>query len=107
MSYELAPDFSPPSTALVAEIVARALAEDRAYHDVTSRALIPPGQRGHGRFYMKAAGVVCGLNAVEPRLNSRQFALGHWWHSELGLGCCVDPDYPTGHWLYLSADGDV
>ena len=65
MSYELAPDFSPPSTAIVEEIVARALAEDRAHHDVTSRALIPPGQRGHGRFYMKAPGVVCGLNAVE------------------------------------------
>ena len=65
MINEFASDFSPPSTALVEEIVARALAEDRAYHDVTSRALIPPGQRGHGRFYMKAPGVVCGLNAVE------------------------------------------
>jgi nicotinate-nucleotide pyrophosphorylase (carboxylating) len=58
-------DFRPPARDLVREIVVRALEEDRAHHDVTSRALIPPGQRGQGRFYMKAPGVVCGLDAVE------------------------------------------
>jgi nicotinate-nucleotide pyrophosphorylase (carboxylating) len=63
--HDIAQDFRPPSTAIIEDIVARALEEDRAYHDVTSRALIPPGQHGHGRFYMKASGVVCGLDAVE------------------------------------------
>lgn len=63
--HDIESDFRPPSRMLVEDIVARALEEDRAYHDVTSRALVPPGQHGHGRFYMKAAGVVCGLDAVE------------------------------------------
>lgn len=63
--HDIEHDFRPPARALVEDIVARALEEDRAYHDVTSRALVPPGQHGHGRFYMKAAGVVCGLDAVE------------------------------------------
>jgi nicotinate-nucleotide pyrophosphorylase (carboxylating) len=58
-------DFQPPARALIEDIVARALDEDRAHHDVTSRALVPLGQHGHGRFYMKASGVVCGLDAVE------------------------------------------
>jgi nicotinate-nucleotide pyrophosphorylase (carboxylating) len=58
-------DFRPPASETVREIVARALEEDRAHHDVTSRALIPPGQSGQGRFLMKAPGVVCGLDAVE------------------------------------------
>lgn len=65
MTFDIPHDFRPPSPDIVHEIVARALEEDRAHHDVTSRALVPPGQRGHGRFYMKAAGVVCGLDAVE------------------------------------------
>ncbi len=63
--FDIQTDFRPPSRDLVRDIVARALEEDRAHHDVTSRALIPPGQHGHGQFLMKAAGVVCGLDAVE------------------------------------------
>jgi len=64
-TFNIQTDFRPPSRDLVRDIVARALEEDRAHHDVTSRALIPPGQHGHGQFLIKAAGVVCGLDAVE------------------------------------------
>ena len=57
-------DFRPPDAALVAEVVARALIEDRAQYDVTSDALIPPEQQGRGVFLMKEQGVVCGLDAA-------------------------------------------
>ena len=43
------------------EVVARALAEDRAHHDVTTLASVPPGQAGRGALLAKAAGVVCGV----------------------------------------------
>lgn len=65
MTFDIPSDFRPPARELVHEIVRRALEEDRAFNDVTSRALVPPGQHGHGRFYMKASGVVCGMEAVE------------------------------------------
>ncbi len=65
MTFDIPSDFRPPARELVADIVRRALEEDRAFNDVTSRALVPPGQHGHGRFYMKASGVVCGMEAVE------------------------------------------
>ena len=54
----------PPDAREVARIVRRALAEDRAAHDVTTRALVPPEQRGRGAFLFKASGVVCGLEVV-------------------------------------------
>ena len=57
-------DFRPPDPTSVAEVVARALAEDRAEHDVTSRAVIPIDQEGNGVFLAKDAGVLCGLDAV-------------------------------------------
>ena len=46
------------------EIVAQALDEDRAQHDVTTRALVPPEQCGRGVLVMKQEGVVCGLEVV-------------------------------------------
>jgi nicotinate-nucleotide pyrophosphorylase (carboxylating) len=55
---------SPPDPSEVARIVEQALAEDRAYHDVTTRALVPPDQRGHGSFLFKQGGVVCGMDVV-------------------------------------------
>lgn len=55
---------SPPDPSEVARVVEQALAEDRAYHDVTTRALVPPEQRGHGSFLFKAGGVVCGMEVV-------------------------------------------
>jgi nicotinate-nucleotide pyrophosphorylase (carboxylating) len=57
-------DFRPPDPTLIAEVVARALAEDRAEHDVTSRAVIPPDQEGAGVFLAKDRGVLCGMDAV-------------------------------------------
>ncbi len=54
----------PPDPQAVARIVRRALAEDRAASDVTTRALVPPDQRGRGLFLFKASGVVCGLDVV-------------------------------------------
>ena len=57
-------DFRPPDAALIAEVIAIALAEDRAQYDVTSNALIPPEQQGRGVFLMKEQGVVCGLDAA-------------------------------------------
>ncbi|MEZ4502691.1 MAG: carboxylating nicotinate-nucleotide diphosphorylase [Dehalococcoidia bacterium] len=58
-------DFRPPERSLIDTIVREALDEDRASHDVTSRAVIPPEQPGRGVFLAKAPGVICGLDAVE------------------------------------------
>ena len=54
----------PPDPTAVADLVRRALAEDRAWHDVTTRALVPADQQGHGAFLVKADGVVCGMDVV-------------------------------------------
>jgi nicotinate-nucleotide pyrophosphorylase (carboxylating) len=48
----------------VREDVARALAEDRADHDVTTRATVDPSQSGEGGFLLKEAGIVCGMEIV-------------------------------------------
>ncbi|MQA00750.1 MAG: carboxylating nicotinate-nucleotide diphosphorylase [Dehalococcoidia bacterium] len=48
--------------ALVRDIVAAALAEDRAAFDVTTQATVPPDQQGQATFLYKADGVVCGLD---------------------------------------------
>ncbi len=50
-----------PDPGLTFDIVRAALAEDGAFRDVTSQALVPPEQQGHGHFVAKAPGVVCGL----------------------------------------------
>jgi nicotinate-nucleotide pyrophosphorylase (carboxylating) len=55
----------PPDPEEVARIVTQALAEDRAFHDVTTRALVPDDQQGKGAFLFKQAGVVCGMDIVE------------------------------------------
>ncbi len=54
----------PPDPRAVRDIVARALAEDRAQHDVTTRTLVRPEQRGRGGFGAKEAGVICGMEVV-------------------------------------------
>jgi len=46
---------------VVNRIVAAALEEDGARDDITTRALVPPGQQGRGIIVAKAEGVVCGL----------------------------------------------
>jgi len=55
----------PPDPEEVARIVTQALAEDRAFHDVTTRALVPDDQQGKGAFLFKQGGVVCGMEIVE------------------------------------------
>ena len=55
----------PPDPEEVARIVSQALAEDRAFHDVTTRALVPDDQEGQGTFLYKSGGVVCGMGVVE------------------------------------------
>jgi nicotinate-nucleotide pyrophosphorylase (carboxylating) len=47
--------------AAVRRVVALALEEDGARNDVTTQALVSPGQQGRGVFLAKAAGVICGL----------------------------------------------
>jgi len=54
----------PPDPNLVRRIIASALDEDGAHRDVTTRALVPPGQRGAGTFIAKGEGVICGLPVV-------------------------------------------
>jgi nicotinate-nucleotide pyrophosphorylase (carboxylating) len=46
---------------LVRTVVAAALEEDGARGDVTTRALVPPGQQGRGVIVAKSDGVLCGL----------------------------------------------
>jgi nicotinate-nucleotide pyrophosphorylase (carboxylating) len=50
---------------VVARAVEAALDEDGARSDVTSEALVPPGQAGAGTIVAKAEGVVCGLPLAE------------------------------------------
>jgi nicotinate-nucleotide pyrophosphorylase (carboxylating) len=52
---------TPPDPALVRRIVEAALEEDGARRDVTTQALVPPDQHGHGIVLAKAAGVIAGL----------------------------------------------
>ena len=49
---------------LLRRLVDAALEEDGARHDVTTRALVPPDQRGSGVIVAKGEGVVCGLPVV-------------------------------------------
>ncbi len=50
-----------PDPAQVYEVVRAALNEDGAYRDLTTQALVPPGQQGRGTFVAKGVGVVAGL----------------------------------------------
>ncbi len=51
----------PLSAARLRALAEAALAEDRAREDVTTAALVPPGQRGRGVVIVKAPGVLAGL----------------------------------------------
>ena len=55
---------APPDPEAVRRVVRAALAEDRARSDVTTRATVPPDQRGRGAFLVKRRGVVCGLGVA-------------------------------------------
>ena len=54
-----------PDAQTLAELVARALAEDVGTGDVTSQATVPAGTRAVATITQKAAGVVFGLDAAE------------------------------------------
>jgi nicotinate-nucleotide pyrophosphorylase (carboxylating) len=51
-------------TTYLAELVARALAEDLGAGDLTSEATVPDGARGRARIVQKQAGVLFGLDAA-------------------------------------------
>ena len=54
-------DAAPPDRSTVRRLVQAALDEDGASQDLTTNALVPPDQVGHGVLTAKQAGVVCGL----------------------------------------------
>ena len=53
-----------PAATIVAEIVARALDEDRVGFDVTTQATVPADQPGEAALRYKEDGVVCGIEVV-------------------------------------------
>jgi nicotinate-nucleotide pyrophosphorylase (carboxylating) len=55
----------PLEPAFVADVVARALAEDVGAGDVTTRSTVPPDARGVATITQKAPGVVFGLDVAE------------------------------------------
>ncbi len=54
-----------PFPELIDEALRRFLAEDVGAGDVTTRALVSPGQQGCARFLAKSEGIVCGLDVAE------------------------------------------
>lgn len=54
-------ELAPPPPAVIREVVARALAEDRADDDATTLATVPASLAGRGRFVAKEPGVLSGL----------------------------------------------
>ena len=75
MTKRVSRPIDPPDQATIERIVRAALAEDRAEHDVTTRALVPPGQRGRGVLRCKAAGVICGLDVAREAFAQRSAAV--------------------------------
>ena len=53
-----------PAAAVFAEIVVRALEEDRVGFDVTTQSTVPPDQPGEAMLLYKEDGVVCGIEVV-------------------------------------------
>ncbi len=54
-------EFHGLDAAHLRRLAENALMEDRAWHDVTTTALVPEDQRGHGLIAAKAEGVLAGL----------------------------------------------
>ncbi|OAI39053.1 hypothetical protein AYO38_08400 [bacterium SCGC AG-212-C10] len=84
-----------PDRDIVARAVARALAEDHADEDITTRNTVPPGLRGTARFLAKADGVLAGesvvveaFSQVEPRVDAFDWLVsdGDWFESGTVLG---------------------
>ena len=53
-----------PAASIIADIVAHALEEDRAWFDVTTQSTVPADQPGEATLLYKEDGVVCGIEVV-------------------------------------------
>ncbi|MFA7248524.1 MAG: carboxylating nicotinate-nucleotide diphosphorylase [Dehalococcoidia bacterium] len=78
-----------PAATLVAEIVARALEEDRAGFDVTTQSTVPVDQPGEATLLYKEAGVVCGIAVVREVF--RQMSAAIEMDVIVGEGAWVEP----------------
>lgn len=54
----------PLDASTIRAVVVSALEEDRARHDITTRALVPPDQRGRGAIVAKQHGVIAGIEVA-------------------------------------------
>lgn len=63
-------DVPPLHADSIRRIVRAALEEDRARFDVTTRALVPPDQRGRGAVLLKQAGVICGMDVLREAFHA-------------------------------------
>jgi nicotinate-nucleotide pyrophosphorylase (carboxylating) len=75
--------------ALVREVVAAALAEDRAQGDITTAALVPPEQRGRAVILTRADGVLAGLALAEAAFAHLDPKLR--WRASKGDGDRISP----------------
>lgn len=57
--------FAPLDRNKIKDLVKRALTEDKAFDDITSRALIQPGTTVKCKIVFKEAGVLCGIDFAE------------------------------------------
>ena len=68
----------PPTRHTIIPVIHSALREDRAFKDLTSRAVLPPNIRIHARLMAKAPGVLAGgpvavwvFQSLDPSLRCR------------------------------------
>lgn len=84
---------TPPELALheahLRRLAENALMEDQAWQDVTTAALVPPGQRGRGVIIAKAEGVLAGLPVAQAVFAAIDPALR--WHPQRRDGDPLSP----------------
>lgn len=68
-------------------LIAMALREDIGAGDVTTQAVVPPGQQGRAQLVMQEAGVVCGLEIARQVFTTVDGALG--WETKINDGEAV------------------
>lgn len=61
---------APVPRRIVDALVLAALDEDGAFDDITTRALVPPGQWGRGVFTAKEMGVICGVGIAAAAMSA-------------------------------------
>jgi len=74
---------------LVRDLVAAALAEDRAADDITTKALIPADQSGRAKLLAKSAGVLAGMPLAEAAFGAVDSSLA--WEAVKGDGERIVP----------------